>query len=68
MPDIRFRAAWYRRHAQDCLEMARVFQDKTACITLLEMARVWQRLADQHREQPAMQQQQQIQPDDDKKE
>jgi hypothetical protein len=37
-------------------------------MTLLEMARVWQRLADQHREQPTMQQQEQIQPDADKKE
>jgi len=60
-------AARYRRRAQQCLEMACVFQDQRSRITLLEMARVWQWLAD-HREQPAMQQQQQIQPDDHKKE
>jgi len=47
--------------------MACVFHDHRSRITLLEMARVWQWLAD-HREQPAMQQQQQIQPDDHKKE
>jgi len=60
-------AARYRRLAQQCLDVARAFQDPKARMTLLEMARVWQRLADQHREQPTMQQQQ-IQPDAGKKE
>ena len=61
-------AARYRRLAQQCLDVARVFQDREARITMLEMARIWQRLADQHREPPTMQQQQQIRPDADKKE
>jgi pyruvate/2-oxoglutarate dehydrogenase complex dihydrolipoamide dehydrogenase (E3) component len=61
-------AARYRRCAQQCLEMASVFQDSEARVTLLEMARIWQRLADQHREQPIMQQQEQIQPNSGKEE
>jgi len=69
LPGDKSPAARYRRRAQQCLEMARVFQDRDACITLLEMARVWHRLAHQHRDQPVMQQQQQqqVQKDEDKK-
>ena len=66
MLDGKSRAARYRRLAQQSLDVARVFQDQKARMTLLEMARVWQQLADQYREQPTMQQQQ-IQPDADKK-
>jgi hypothetical protein len=57
--------------------MARVFKTKDARAALIEMAQVWQRLADQREysstfllfgphggERPVMQQQAQIQPDD----
>ena len=37
----------YRRLAQECLEMARIFPAGERRTTLLEMAQVWQRLADE---------------------
>jgi hypothetical protein len=71
----------YRRLARECLEIAHTFPAGERRTVLLQMAQVWQRLADEYAdasapllrplegEQPAMQQQQQIQPkDDDKKE
>ena len=73
-------SARYRRLARQCLEVADSFSRGDQRDVLLQMAQVWQRLADQYEdampslrqsgaaaEQPAMQQQQQIQPDDDEK-
>src|SRR5262249_10275765 len=65
------RADEYRRHAQQCLEMARTFGDHGARVTLAHMAQAWLRVADNCQDakkiRPAMQQQQQIQPKDDGK-
>ena len=74
-------AARYRRLARECLEVAHTFPNGERRTVLLQMAQVWQRLADEYAdssapllrplegEQPVMQQQQQAQPkDDDKKE
>jgi hypothetical protein len=70
----------YRRLAEEALDVAKNFPLGEHRDALLQMAQVWQRLSDSYadattslltpiqREQPAMQQQQQIQPDDDKKE
>jgi hypothetical protein len=65
----------YRRLATQCLEVANTFQPSRQRSALLQMAQVWQRLADQYEgstppfslsaaaaEQPVMQQQQQVQP------
>ena len=69
----------YRRLARECLEIAHTFPAGERRTVLLQMAQVWQRLADEYvdssapllrpveSEQPAMQQQQQIQPKDDDK-
>jgi hypothetical protein len=69
----------YLRLAKECLDAAATFPDGEQRDALLQMAQVWQRLADTHsncttslrplteREQPAMQQQQQVQPKDDDK-
>jgi hypothetical protein len=75
MPDSKSRAARYRRHAQECLEMAYTVKTEEARATLLEMAQIWQRLADQQNGapplraveefRPVVQQQQQIQPKND---
>jgi hypothetical protein len=68
------RAEEYRRLAQQCLEMARTISNKDVRATLIQMAQVWQRLAEEQEtsglsDRPRAQQQQQIQPkDDDKKE
>jgi hypothetical protein len=40
------RAYEYRRRAQQCLEMARAFEDRNARATLSHMAQAWLRLAD----------------------
>jgi hypothetical protein len=37
----------YRRYARECLEMANASQDPQARATLLQMAQVWLRLADE---------------------
>lgn len=58
-------AARYRRYAQQCLEMAQVVTANQARTAFVQMAQVWQRLADQHersRSAPRFQQQQQVQP------
>ena len=73
-------AARYRRLARDCLDIANTFLPGEQRDALLQMAQVWQRLADQYKdsappfplsaaaaEQPVMQQQQQVQPEDDEK-
>jgi hypothetical protein len=69
----------YRRLARECLEIAHTFPAGERRTVLLQMAQVWQRLADEYAdssapllrpiesEQPVMQQQQQIQPKDDGK-
>lgn len=71
----------YRRLARECLETARTLSNEEGRAALLQMAQVWQRLADEAESlvggtlpppatepaQPA-QQQQQIQPKDDEKE
>jgi hypothetical protein len=65
------RADEYRRRAQQCLEMARTFGDRNARVTLSHMAQAWLRLAEMtapKQKRPIVQQQQQIQPNDDKKE
>lgn len=72
----------YRRLARECLEAANTFAPGEQRDALIQMAQVWQRLADEHDdstppfslsaaavEQPSIQQQQQIQiHNDDKKE
>ena len=68
------RAEEYRRLAQQCLETARTISSKDGRAILVQMAQVWQRLAEEQEtsifpDRPAAQQQQQVQPkDDDKKE
>jgi hypothetical protein len=42
--------ARYRRLAQDCLETAQIIQNTESLTALIEMAQVWQRLANQQRE------------------
>jgi hypothetical protein len=66
------RADGYRRLARECLALARTTSTEEARLTLVEMARVWSRLADEQDEklpptlmvdgyQPVVQQQQQQQ-------
>ena len=65
------RADEYRRRAQQCLQMARTFRDRDARVTLSHMAQAWLRLADTtapEKKRPIVQQQQQVQPKNDKKE
>jgi len=79
MPAEETTAARYRRLAQECLDLAATFPDRDhQRDALLQMAQVWQRLADQYANatwfvfrpgaggQPVMQQQQQVQRDEDK--
>jgi hypothetical protein len=78
MPEDERPAARYRRLASQCLEVASTFPPSEQRTALLHMAQVWQRLADLDAdstpplfqpgtgELPTMQQQQ-LQPDDDKK-
>jgi hypothetical protein len=66
----------YRRLAQECLEMAASVQDGEGREALIEMARVWMRLAESYPEdkstpsgaaketRPVVQQQQQVSPKD----
>ena len=42
------RSEKYRRFAQECMEMARTTHDPQARATLLQMAQVWFRLAEDH--------------------
>src|SRR5262245_10057753 len=70
--------AHYRRLAEQCLEIAPTIQDEESRAALIEMARVWMRLAETYIEsippaatketRPVTQQQEQAQPkkDDDK--
>jgi hypothetical protein len=79
MPDDVSASTRYRRLARECLETAHTFPDGERRTVLLQMAQVWQRLADEYAdntapllrplegEQPVMQQQQQVQPKDDDK-
>jgi hypothetical protein len=69
----------YRRLAGECLAVAKTMPEGDTRTTIPEMALVWHRLANEYvgntmrlldrtqGEQPAIQQQQQIQPDDEKK-
>jgi hypothetical protein len=61
------RAEEYRRLSQQCLELARTISSPDGHATLVQMAQVWQRLADEQEASipPAVQQQQQVQPKDD---
>jgi hypothetical protein len=47
MPDRESPAERYRRHAQECLKTAQTMSTQEGRTTLLEMARSWQRLAEQ---------------------
>jgi hypothetical protein len=47
MPDRESPAERYRRHAQECLKTAQTMRPQEGRTTLLEMARSWQRLAEQ---------------------
>jgi hypothetical protein len=79
MPDDVPASTRYRRLARECLEIAHTFPAGERRTVLLQMAQVWQRLADEYAdntapllrplegEQPVMQQQQQVQPKDDDK-
>jgi hypothetical protein len=81
MPKSETPAERYRRLAEECMTAAAGLPPGEQRDTLIQMAQVWQRLAEQNdrgtspyslsaaaTEQPVMQQQQQVQPDDDKKE
>jgi hypothetical protein len=68
MTDNESPAARYRRLARECIAMANTIATEQTRAALVEMAQVWARLAESHDAQPAMQQQQQIQPKNDKKE
>jgi hypothetical protein len=79
MPNDETPAERYRRLGGECLAVARTMSEGEGRTTLLEMAQLWHRLADDYAgstvslrpsvvtEQPTMQQQQQRQPNDDKK-
>ena len=65
------RASEYRRLARECLRLAQTIATEEARLALVEMARVWTRLAEEQDVsyrpmledcQPAVQQQQQILP------
>lgn len=74
MPDDVPLSVRYRRLARECLEIAHTFPAGERRTVLLQMAQVWQRLAEEYAdnsaplfqqiegERPGMQQQQQIQP------
>jgi hypothetical protein len=76
MPDNR--AAEYRRLARDCLQVSKGMSTEEGRAALIEMARVWSRLADEQEalqsmpmpegSQPVMQQQEQVQLKKDDKE
>ena len=80
MPNHETPAERYRRLADEALDVAKNFPHGEHRDAVLQMAQVWQRLADSYAdattsvsrpvqsEQPAMQQQQQVQPGGDKKE
>ena len=55
------RAEDYRRLARECLRLVRTVATEEARHALIEMARVWARLADEA-PRPLVQQQQQVQP------
>ena len=68
------RATEYRRLARDCLRLLQTFSNEEARAALIEMARVWTRLAEEQDaafqpmpmsegSQPVMQQQEQVQPE-----
>jgi hypothetical protein len=74
-------SARYRRLAREAVGAAKALPPGVSRDTLLKMAQVWERLAEQHadnaasllrsgdgEQRPAIQQQQQVQPEDDKKE
>ena len=67
MPDDR--ATEYRRLARNCLRLLQTFSSEEARAALIEMARVWTRLAEEQPmpmsegSQPVMQQQEQVQPE-----
>jgi hypothetical protein len=42
------RSDQYRRFAQECLEMARTSESEQTRVVLIQMARVWFRLAEAH--------------------
>ena len=79
MPNDETPAERYRRLAEECLAVTRTMPEGEGRTTLLEMALLWHGLADDYgdstvslrpslvTEQPTMQQQQQLQPNDDKK-
>jgi hypothetical protein len=69
MPDNEFPAARYRRFARECVAMAQTSTSEETRVFLIEMARLWQDIADKCAARPVIQQQQQqIQPPDDTKE
>ena len=80
MPNDKTPAERYRRLAEECLDVAANFPHGEHRNALIQMAQVWQRLSEQYAdatgpltapskgEHAAVQQQQQIQPDDDQKE
>jgi hypothetical protein len=73
------RASEYRRLARDCLQVAQTIPTEEARLALVEMARVWSRLADEQAaaamppappegSRPVIQQQEQVHPKKDGKE
>jgi hypothetical protein len=73
------RASEYRRLARDCLQVAKTVSTEEARLALVEMARVWSRLADEQEtaamppappegSRPVIQQQEQVHPKKDGKE
>jgi hypothetical protein len=49
MPDRESSSAHYRRLAQECLAILPTVTTPGARAALIEMAQVWQRLADEHK-------------------
>jgi hypothetical protein len=60
--NVESRAEEYRRLAGDCLALVKTVATEKARRTLIEMARVWTRLADETARPLVQQQQQQVQP------
>jgi hypothetical protein len=75
MAGLNKRTDEYRRLARECLRVSKTILTEEAKLALIEMARVWTRLADEQdaallprseHSQPVMQQQQQMQPKKDR--
>jgi hypothetical protein len=62
------KAEEYRQHAQQCLDAAQRIQNAEERAIMLQIAQTWIRLAEKEDAPSSAQQQQQVQPKDDKTE